>query len=339
MRRGFVYCILISLLIIVLLGVSLLVGAVDIPTDKVIDIILGKDSGKPSWDYIVLQSRLPQALTAMLCGSSLAISGLMLQTAFRNPLAGPSVFGINSGASLGVALVMLYLGGSITAGAFSLTGFFAVLAAAFVGAMAVMLVIFLFSTVVKDNVMLLIIGIMIGYISSSAISLLNFFATEEGVQSYMVWGLGNFGGVSMKQMPAFAIVSLIGLACSLLFIKPLNALLLGEKYARNLGVNTQMLRNNLLLVTGLLTAVSTAFCGPVSFIGLAVPHIARMILNTDNHKSLMPATILTGAAVAMLCNIITVLPGDAGIIPLNAVTPLMGAPVIIYVILTQKNKS
>ncbi len=339
MRRGFVYCILISLLIIVLLGVSLLVGAVDIPTDKVIDIILGKDSGKPSWDYIVLQSRLPQALTAMLCGSSLAISGLMLQTAFRNPLAGPSVFGINSGASLGVALVMLYLGGSITAGAFSLTGFFAVLAAAFVGAMAVMLVIFLFSTLVKDNVMLLIIGIMIGYITSSAISLLNFFATEEGVQSYMVWGLGNFGGVSMKQMPAFAIVSLIGLACSLLFIKPLNALLLGEKYARNLGVNTQMLRNNLLLVTGLLTAVSTAFCGPVSFIGLAVPHIARMILNTDNHKSLMPATILTGAAVAMLCNIITVLPGDAGIIPLNAVTPLMGAPVIIYVILTQKNKS
>ncbi len=339
MRRGFVYCILISLLIIVLLGVSLLVGAVDIPADKVVDIILGKDSGKPSWDYIVLQSRLPQALTAMLCGSSLAISGLMLQTAFRNPLAGPSVFGINSGASLGVALVMLYLGGNITAGAFSLTGFFAVLAAAFVGAMAVMLVIFLFSTLVKDNVMLLIIGIMIGYITSSAISLLNFFATEEGVQSYMVWGLGNFGGVSMKQMPAFAIVSLIGLACSLLFIKPLNALLLGEKYARNLGVNTQMLRNNLLLVTGLLTAVSTAFCGPVSFIGLAVPHIARMILNTDNHKSLMPATILTGAAVAMLCNIITVLPGDAGIIPLNAVTPLMGAPVIIYVILTQKNKS
>ncbi|MBR3092096.1 MAG: iron ABC transporter permease [Bacteroidaceae bacterium] len=338
MRRGLTYCILITLLIIVLLGVSLLVGAVDIPADKVIDIILGKDSGKPSWDYIVLQSRLPQALTAMLCGSSLAISGLMLQTAFRNPLAGPSVFGINSGASLGVALVMLYLGGSITAGAFSLTGFFAVLAAAFVGAMAVMLVIFLFSTVVKDNVMLLIIGIMIGYIASSAISLLNFFATEEGVQSYMVWGLGNFGGVSMKQMPAFAIVSVIGLACSLLFIKPLNALLLGEKYARNLGVNTQMLRNNLLLVTGLLTAISTAFCGPVSFIGLAVPHIARMILNTDNHKSLMPATILTGAAVAMICNIITVLPGNAGIIPLNAVTPLMGAPVIIYVIITQKNK-
>ena len=339
MHKGLVYCLSISLLIVILLCVSLLVGAVDIPADKVVDIVMGKESGKASWDYIVLQSRLPQALTAMLCGSSLAISGLMLQTAFRNPLAGPSVFGINSGASLGVALVMLYLGGSITAGSFSLTGFFAVLAAAFVGAMVVMIVIFLFSTVVKDNVMLLIIGIMIGYIASSAISLLNFFATEEGVQSYMVWGLGNFGGVSMKQMPAFAIVSVIGLACSLLFIKPLNALLLGEKYARNLGVNTQRLRNNLLLVTGLLTAISTAFCGPVGFIGLAVPHVARMILNTDNHKSLMPATILTGAAVAMICNIITVLPGNAGIIPLNAITPLMGAPVIIYVILSQKNKS
>ena len=339
MHKGLVYCLSISLLIVILLCVSLLVGAVDIPADKVVDIVMGKESGKASWDYIVLQSRLPQALTAMLCGSSLAISGLMLQTAFRNPLAGPSVFGINSGASLGVALVMLYLGGSITAGSFSLTGFFAVLAAAFVGAMVVMIVIFLFSTVVKDNVMLLIIGIMIGYIASSAISLLNFFATEEGVQSYMVWGLGNFGGVSMKQMPAFAIVSVIGLACSLLFIKPLNALLLGEKYARNLGVNTQRLRNNLLLVTGLLTAISTAFCGPVGFIGLAVPHVARMILNPDNHKSLMPATILTGAAVAMICNIITVLPGNAGIIPLNAVTPLMGAPVIIYVILSQKNKS
>jgi iron complex transport system permease protein len=272
----------------------------------------------------------------MLCGSSLAISGLMLQTAFRNPLAGPSVFGINSGASLGVALVMLYLGGSITAGSFSLTGFFAVLAAAFVGAMVVMIVIFLFSTVVKDNVMLLIIGIMIGYIASSAISLLNFFATEEGVQSYMVWGLGNFGGVSMKQMPAFAIVSVIGLACSLLFIKPLNALLLGEKYARNLGVNTQRLRNNLLLVTGLLTAISTAFCGPVGFIGLAVPHLARALFRTSDHRQLMPATALCGAALALVCNFIARMPGFEGALPVNSVTALVGAPVIASVLFRRR---
>ena len=185
--------------------------------------------------------------------------------------------------------------------------------------------------------MLLIIGIMIGYISSSAISLLNFFATDEGVQSYMMWGLGNFGGVTMRQMPAFAGITLLGLFLSLLLIKPLNALLLGEQYAENLGINTQRVRNYLLFITGLLAAVTTAFCGPVAFIGLAVPHIARLMLGTDNHQLLMPATILTGAAIALLCNIVCVLPGDDGIIPLNAVTPVMGAPVIIYVIAKRRS--
>lgn len=326
-----------SLLIVLLFAVNLVVGAVDIPATDVFGILFGtKTDTPPSWQYIVMQNRLPQAITAMLCGASLAVSGLMLQTAFRNPLAGPSIFGINSGASLGVALVMLLMGGSISAAGFSLSGFMAVLFAAFVGAMLVMALILAFSTLVKNNIMLLIIGIMIGYISSSAISLLNFFATEEGVQSYMVWGLGNFGGVTMEQMPAFAIISLLGLIGSLLLIKPLNALLLGEQYAENLGINTRRTRNWLLFVTGVLTAITTAFCGPVAFIGLAVPHIARMFLGTENHQLLMPATILTGAAIALVCNIICVLPGDKGIIPLNAVTPIMGAPVIIYVILKQR---
>lgn len=297
---------------------------------------MGGKSEHASWEFIVMQSRLPQGITAMLCGASLAVSGLMLQTAFRNPLADPGIFGINSGASLGVALVMLLLGGSITAGAFSLTGFLATLAAAFVGAMLVMALILVFATMVRNSVMLLIIGIMIGYIATSAISLLNFFATEEGVQSYMVWGLGNFGGVSMEQMPAFVVICLGGLVAALLLIKPLNALLLGERYAENLGINTQRVRNWLLVVTGLLTAITTAFCGPVAFIGLAVPHIARMLLGTENHRSLMPATILTGAAIALICNIICVLPSDRGIIPLNAVTPVIGGPVIIYVILKQR---
>jgi iron complex transport system permease protein len=238
-----------------------------------------------------------------------------------------------------VALVMLLFGGSITAGSFSLTGFFAVLFAAFVGAMAVMALILLFATVVKNNVMLLIVGIMIGYITSSAISLLNFFATEEGVQSYMVWGLGNFGGVSMEQMPYFVVISLIGLFASILLIKPLNAMLLGETYAENLGFNTLHVRNYLLFVTGILTATTTAFCGPVAFIGLVVPHIARMLLGTENHQSLMPATIITGAAVALLANLLCVLPGDKGIIPLNAVTPIIGAPIIIYVIAQQRRAS
>ena len=223
-------------------------------------------------------------------------------------------------------------------GVFNVSGFVAILIAAFIGAMAVMLLIFFFSTIVRNNVMLLIIGIMIGYIASSAISLLNFFATDEGVKSYMVWGMGSFGGVPMSHMPYFASITLIGLLASALLIKPLNALLLGEQYAENLGVNTLRVRNWLIIITGLLTAVTTAFCGPVAFIGLAVPHIARLLLTTDNHRSLLPATMLTGAVIALLCNLICFLPGENGVIPLNAVTPIMGAPVIIYVIISNKKK-
>ena len=335
------YCrffVVITLAIIALFVVNIIYGAVKIPINSIIDIFCGSDDVNESWKYIIMQTRLPQALTAILCGGALAVSGLLLQTAFCNPLAGPSIFGINSGASLGVAFVMLLFGGSITAGAISVTGFLAVLIAAFVGAVAVMAVLLFFSNLVNNNVMLLITGIMIGYISSSAISLLNFFATEEGVHSYMIWGLGNFGGVSMAQMPLFASVTIIGLVCALLLIKPLNAVLLGEQYAENLGINTIKLRNCLLLVTGLLTAVTTAYCGPIAFIGLAVPHIARMLLKTDNHRYLIPGTILSGAAISLLCNIICVLPGANGIIPLNAVTPIMGAPVIIYVIIKGRHQ-
>lgn len=335
------YCrffVVITLAIIALFVINIIYGAVKIPINSIIDIFSGNDEVNESWKYIILQTRLPQALTAILCGGALAVSGLLLQTAFCNPLAGPSIFGINSGASLGVAFVMLLFGGSITAGAVSVTGFLAVLIAAFVGAVAVMAVLLFFSNLVNNNVMLLITGIMIGYLSSSAISLLNFFATEEGVHSYMIWGLGNFGGVSMAQMPLFAAVTIVGLICALLLIKPLNAVLLGEQYAENLGINTIKLRNCLLLVTGLLTAVTTAYCGPIAFIGLAVPHIARMLLKTDNHRYLIPGTILSGAAISLLCNIICVLPGDNGIIPLNAVTPIMGAPVIIYVIIKGRHQ-
>ena len=333
MNRGVLYCIGLCLVIVVLFASNLLLGSVSIPAEDVMRILLGDPNEKASWRFIILESRLPQAITAMFCGASLAVSGLMLQTIFRNPLAGPSVFGINSGAGLGVALVMLFLGGGLSVGSLQFSGFAAVLIAAFFGALAVMAVIFLFSTLVRSHVMLLIIGIMIGYISNSAISLLNFFATDEGVKSYMVWGLGSFGGVSMANMPVFVGVSLFGLSGALLLIKPLNALLLGDRYAENLGVNIVAVRNWLLVVTGLLTAVTTAFCGPVAFIGLAVPHMARLLLTTDNHRQLLPATMLCGAVVALVCNLLCFLPGDGGVIPLNAVTPLIGAPVIIYVIL------
>ena len=319
-------------LIVVLFALNLLTGSVDIPMCDVLSILFSSAESNDIWRYIILETRLPQAITATLCGSALAVSGLLLQTAFRNPLAGPSIFGISSGASLGVALVMLAMGGSVTAGLFSVSGFVAILLAAFIGAMLVTAVIFIFSTLVRNSVMLLIIGVMVGYLSSSAITLLNFFATEEGVRSYMIWGMGNFGSISMAHIPVFAVVTILGLLGAVLLIKPLNALLLGEQYAENLGVNIRRTRNLLLVVTGLLTAITTAYCGPIAFIGLAVPHIARLLLGTENHRLLLPSTILCGAVVALLCNLICYLPGESGIIPLNAVTPLVGAPVIIYVI-------
>lgn len=332
MNNGVIYCIIQIIIICLLFFFNIIWGAVDIPVYEVLNILIGEETSRESWRYIVMENRLPQAITAMLCGGALAVSGLMLQTAFKNPLAGPSIFGINSGAGLGVALVMLLMGGSMSAGSYTFSGFLAILLAAFIGAMTVTAIIFFFSTIVRNSVMLLIIGIMIGYISSSAISLLNFFATEEGVRSYMIWGMGNFGSVSMDNIPVFVSLTVLGLLMSLLLIKPLNALLLGEQYAENLGINTIRVRNILLFVTGLLTAVTTAFCGPVAFIGLAVPHIARLLLTTENHRQLLPATILTGSSVALLCNLICYISKDNGIIPLNAVTPIVCAPVIIYVI-------
>lgn len=312
---------------------NILFGSVSIPADAVINILLGNESEKSSWNYIVVESRLPQAITALLSGMALSVSGLMLQTAFRNPLADPSIFGISSGAGLGAAFVMLLFGGTMTAGQVSFSGYAAVFFGAFLGAMAVMAVVFAFSLLVRNSAMLLIVGIMIGYIASSAISLLNFFATEEGVKSYLVWGLGSFGGVSMRQLPLFTTVTILSLLSSLLLIKPLNIIQLGRSYAENLGIRTHVVRNCLLVITGLLTAVVTSFCGPVSFIGLAVPHLSRMMIRTSHHGILMPVTMLTGSVVALFCNLISTLPSSAGLIPLNAITPVLGAPVVIFVIM------
>lgn len=335
MGKGGKYAILLGVGIVLLMMANLAMGSVSIPVSAVWQILSGHADAHPSWSFILWEARLPQALTALLSGSALAVCGLLLQTAFRNPLAGTSILGINSGAGLGVAVVMLCLGGSFTAGSFSLFGFLAVLLGAFAGAMSVMALILFFSTLIRSSVMLLITGMMVGYLASSVVSLLNFSATAEGVQSYMVWGMGHFGGVSLQQMPAYASVILLGLAGAFLLIKPLNALLLGERYAENLGVRVRRVRHALLVVTGLLTAVTTAFCGPVLFLDLAVPHLARMLLGTANHRTLLPLTALTGGGVALFCNLLCVLPVQFGLIPLNAVTPLIGAPVVIYVIIAQ----
>ncbi len=332
MKRNVCIILLLVAGIIVLFAMSLIVGSVRIPLADVCDILFDKFEGKESWKYIVMENRLPQALTAMLCGASLAVCGLMLQTAFRNPLAGPDVFGISSGAGLGVAIVMLFLGGSVSTTMFTVSGFLAILTSAFIGAIVVTMIILFLSTMVRNSVLLLIVGLMVGYVSSSAVALLNFFASEEGVKSYMVWGMGNFGGVSMNHMLLFALLCLVGIIASIFLIKPLNIMLLGTQYAESLGINIRQIRNLLLVTVGLLTAVTTAFCGPVSFLGLAIPHMTRLLLHTENHQILLPCTILCGAVIALLCNLICYLPGDGGIIPLNAVTPLLGAPIIIYVI-------
>ncbi len=336
MKQNILLFICLATSILLLFGLNLTTGSVQIPFADVLDILCGRFTGKESWEYIILENRLPQTLTAILCGASLSVCGLMLQTAFRNPLAGPDVFGISSGAGLGVALVMLLLGGTVSTSIFTISGFLAILTAAFVGAIAVTALILFLSTLVRNSVLLLIVGIMVGYVSSSAVSLLNFFASEEGVKSYMVWGMGNFGGVSMNHIPLFSILCLIGIIASFLLVKPLNILLLGPQYAESLGISTRQIRNILLVVVGLLTAITTAFCGPISFIGLAIPHIARLLFRTENHQILLPGTVLSGAVIALLCNFICYLPGESGIIPLNAVTPLIGAPVIIYVIIQRR---
>ena len=332
--RATILIVALSLLTLLLWVANLFWGSVSIPVDEVLNILTGRACERESWRYIVLESRIPQATTALLAGCSLAVAGLLLQTTFNNPLAGPSILGIDTGASLGVAIIML--AGSSWIADSGLTGFLATIVGALVGATVVMGVILFFSTFVRNNLMLLIIGMMVGYLTSSLISLLNFFASANQVHAYTMWGMGNLGGVSLQQLPAFAITSVCGLLVAFLLSKPLNAMLLGVRYAENLGVNISLTRNMLLLATGLLTATTTAFCGPITFIGLSVPHIARLLLRSSNHNTLLSVTMLCGAIVVLLCNIISTLPGENGIIPINAVTPLIGAPVIIYVIVNQK---
>ncbi len=338
MNKNRTVIVLSAFLMLLLFVANLFWGSVNIPAEKVFNILFGRDAEYGSWSVIVLDARLPQAITAMLCGMALSVAGLMLQTLFNNPLAGPEVLGINSGAGLGVAVVMLLLQGSFVAGSFSVGGYMALLAGAFLGSLLIIAIILGLSAWVRSNVFLLIAGLAVSYLTSSVISLLNYFSTAEGVHSYLIWGMGNFGAVSMVQMPLFASLLLVALFISLLMMKSLNALLLGDAYAANLGIDTKRVRSILLVLTGLLTAIVTAFCGPISFIGLAVPHFARLFLRSNNHNYLLPSTILIGGAVALLCNMLCQLPGDR-LIPLGAITPLIGAPVILYVVIKDRGIS
>ena len=332
MKKSLMLFLLLSAIILFL--TNLFLGSVSIPFESALQILTGQESDNKAWQYILLESRLPQAVTAAFAGTALALAGLLLQSLFNNPLAGPSILGIDSGASLGVAVVMLLLGGTISS--LSVSGFLTIILGAIAGATVILGIILFFSSFIKSNMMLLIIGIMVGYFTSAVISILNFFSSEENVFSYTIWGMGSFSNVSNNMIPLYGSALSVGIILTILLIKPLNALLLGERYAQNLGVNIKLIRFTILVATGLLTAITTAFCGPVSFIGLSVPHISRLIFRTSNQAVLIPATILAGANIALLCNIISNCPGYSGVIPINAITPVIGAPIIIYVIINQK---
>ena len=338
MSKGLKYSIILAVACIVLATANLLTGSVSIPASEVWNILFEGGSRNSAWAYIIIQSRLPQTITALLSGAALATTGLLMQTSFNNPLAGPSILGINAGAGLGVALVMLLLGGSLSIGTLQFGGCIAVIAGALIGAFAVTAVILMLASKMKSNVLLLIVGLMIGYLVSAIISLLSSWSSAEGVQSFVSWGYGNFGGISLQQLPYYSVIIIVCLLTSLTLIKPLNALLLGDNYAENLGVRIKPTRIRLLGITGIMASMVTAFCGPIAFLDLIVPHIARMMLQTSNHQSLMPVTMLSGACLALFCNLVCQLPNSSGYIPLNVVTPIVGAPVVIYVILHRRFK-
>lgn len=340
MRRNIFLIVSLVVLIVLLFFLNLLLGTVEIPSRDVFCILMGGYEGNEIWRNIVLQSRVPQALTALVAGAGLAVSGLQMQTVFHNPLAGPSVLGISNGASLGVAFVVL-LSGSIGGTALSRLGYMgdaAISISAIIGALAVMGLIVYVSQKVKGHVTLLIIGVMIGYLVTAIVGVLKFFSPEEDVKAYVVWGLGSFARVSGGQMMLFVSLMAVLLPLSMLLVKTMNLLLLGDKYARNLGLNIRKAQTLVILSSGILVAIVTAYCGPIMFIGLAVPHLARAMFRTSDHRILMPSTLLTGAALALLCNLIARLPGFEGALPVNSVTALIGAPVIAMV-LFRKNKS
>lgn len=323
--------------IAVLFFLCLLTGSVSIPAADVWAALTGGQV-KPVWQFIVVESRLPQALAAIFCGASLASSGLLLQAIFHNPLADTSVLGISSGASLGVALVTLATGGGLWVLSGSFGGFALTMVAALLGALAVTAVMLQLASQIRSGALVLIVGIMVGYVASSVVMILSALATEDGLRSFLVWGMGSFSGVTREHLLPFLALQLAGMGGMLALAKQLNVWMLGPQYAESLGLRTRRLRLLVLAIVGLLAAVTTAYCGPVAFLGLAVPHIARMLCATDDHRVLLPLTMLAGALVALACNLMCSLPFGGSILPLNAITPIVGAPVVVGVIM-KKNQS
>lgn len=323
-----------KILLLLTLNLLLLVanicwGSVHIPLADVWAALTSQAGVSEGVRFIVLQSRLPAALTALLTGSALGVCGLLLQSYFRNPLAGPSILGITNGANLMVALIALCgWGGATLAGHLTLT-----VLASLLGAFAILGLLLAIGHVVRTQVTLLIVGMLLSYLTSALITLLSYQATAQGLQQLMLWGMGSFNGVSLSALPLYATLLLLTLFGSLWLIKPLNGWMLGEQYAQSLGFSIRRTRWMLLLVSGLLAAITTAWTGPIAFVGLSMPHVARMLMRTDNHLHLLPATLLLGALCCSLCLLLSTLPSGGTLLPINALTPLFGIPVILYVLL------
>lgn len=310
-------------------------GSVSIPTKEVFYSLFGT-SDNENWQYLIQNYRLPKALTAILVGSGLGISGLLMQTLFRNPLAGPFVLGISSGASLGAAI--LIMGASLFSGfsAFQLLNNVSLAIAASIGSFAVLLLVMSVAAKVKDTMALLIIGLMFGSITAAVVSVLSYFTTSEKLQQFIYWSFGSLGNLSWSQLGLLSLIVCIGIILSVFAIKGLNGLLLGENYAKSLGVNLKKLRYLVIIATGLLAGSITAFAGPIAFIGLAVPHLTRQIFDTTDHKILVPAVLIYGAIIMLLCDIVAQLPNSANVLPINAVTSIIGAPVVIWLLVRKK---
>lgn len=326
--------------LLLLMLTDILVGSVRIPVKEVLSLLFGGDAAQEGWQTIVMEFRVPKAITAILAGSGLAISGLLMQTIFRNPLAGPFVLGISAGASLGVALLVLasnILG--IALAQFAVVGSWTIVLAAIAGSTSVLVVILMVSMSVRDNMTLLIIGLMIGSLSGALVSVLQFHSGAQEIQSFLIWTFGNLGGVHGPELQVLFITVIIGLAGTWIMAKPLNILLLGDSYARSLGVDINRARLLIILITSILAGGITAFCGPLAFIGIAIPHLTRIVFKTANHHLLVPGCILMGAVIMTLCDLASQIPGSANVLPINAITSLLGAPAVIAILLRNRNLS
>lgn len=333
---------IIVLLITIIIGIilfvlNLFVGSVTIPLKELFEAFLEPES-KPTISTIVFNYRLPQAVTALLAGAALSVSGLLMQTLFRNPLADPSMLGISSGAGLGVAITILLTGilGGEALSAFGLWSNLGVCLAAFLGATLVLMLILGFSGKVKNMTTLIIIGLMISYLAGSLTDIMKFFSMKEDIHAFVIWGMGSFSAVGTSKIVFFSIAIIIGLLASLFLCKSLNVLLLGELYAENLGLDIRRSNLTIILISGYLTAIVTAYCGPIAFLGLAIPHLTRFVFRTSDHRILIPAVMLVGMVISLFCNLVARVPGFDGNLPINAVTAFVGAPVVIWVILRKR---